>query len=57
MTGVMHDPGISANFRYTTSTDMTIVGFDVDHEPWDADALLSQPPTAYASPGPARHEP
>jgi hypothetical protein len=23
MTGVMHDPGISANFRYTTSTDMT----------------------------------
>jgi hypothetical protein len=23
MTGVVHDPGTSANFRYTTSTDMT----------------------------------
>ncbi|MCA1680803.1 MAG: hypothetical protein LC777_18580, partial [Actinobacteria bacterium] len=25
MTGVIHDPGLSANFRYTTSTDTTAV--------------------------------
>ena len=26
MTGAARDPGTSANFRYTTSTDVTVVG-------------------------------
>ena len=33
MTGAKRDPGTSANFRYTTSTDMTL--------PWTRSAILA----------------